>query len=199
MATEVVESAGEKNLCRLVSVFSTSTRQRIIRLLSTGSFYTFTEILNHLNTFDENVRSNNLSYHLKELGDLIEQNERAEYGITPKGQYVKEILDDLEATVEMPKEGLHEDTGNPLTMGIEKVVIGGMLVKVSPKNFIELVNQTESLVVHSRIGTFRPKEIYLSSVEGMNIYCKSNRVLDGLEHVAEATRIEIPKNMIMDI
>ena len=54
MATEAVESAGEKDLCRLVSVFSTSTRQRIIRLLSTGSFYTFTEILNHLNTFEEN-------------------------------------------------------------------------------------------------------------------------------------------------
>jgi hypothetical protein len=200
MAAEVAEPGGERNLCQLVSVFSTSTRQRIIRLLSSGSAYTFTDILNHLKSFDENVKSNNLSYHLKELGDLIEQNERAEYLITPKGQYVKEILDDLEATAELPKEGFapSEDT-MPLNRGVEKVVVGGMLVKVPPQDFVKMVKRKESLVVHSKIGTFRPKEIYFSCIDGMTIYCKSKFSLGELEHIAEASRIEVPKNMIVDI
>jgi len=199
MATEAMEPEGERDLCRLVSVFSTSTRQRIIRLLANGSYYTFTEILNHLRTFDENVRSNNLSYHLKELGDLIQQNDKAEYGITPKGQYVKEILDDLEATAELPQTAFIQQRGAPPTMSIEKIVIGGMLVKVPPKNFVELVKQKKTLVVHSTIGTFRVKDIYFSCVDGMNIYCKSKLPLAGLEHVEEARRVEIPKNMIVDI
>ena len=191
---------GERNLCQLVSVFSTSTRQRIIRLLSSGSAYTFTDILNHLKSFDENVRSNNLSYHLKELGDLIEQNEGAEYLITPKGQYVKEILDDLETTAELPKEGFSiQDDSNPLNRGVEKVVVGGMLVKVPPQDFVSLVNRKDSMVVHSKIGTFRPKEIYFSCIDGMTIYCKTKRILEGLGQVADAARIEIPKNMIVDI
>ena len=200
MATEVAGQPGERNLCQLVSVFSTSTRQRIIRLLSSGSAYTFTDILNHLKSFDENVKSNNLSYHLKELGDLIEQNEQAEYLITPKGQYVKEILDDLEATAELPKEGFSIQDGEmPLNRGVEKVVVGGMLVKVPPQDFVNLVNSRNSLVVHSKIGTFRPKEIYFSCIDGMTIYCKSKKELVDLGQVAEAARIEVPKNMIVDI
>lgn len=199
VASEAAEPEAEKDLCRLVSVFSTSTRQRIIRLLANGSYYTFTEILNHLRTFDENVRSNNLSYHLKELGDLIQQNEKAEYGITPKGQYVKEILDDLEATAELPQAAFVQDRGGPPRMRVEKIVIGGMLVKVPPKNFVDLVNEKKTLVVHSRIGTFRVTEIYFSCVDGMNIYCKSKVPLTGLEHLEEAGRVEIPKNMIVDI
>jgi len=200
LATEITGQSGERNLCQLVSVFSTSTRQRIIRLLSSGSTYTFTDILNHLKSFDDNVKSNNLSYHLKELGDLIEQNDQAEYQITPKGQYVKEILDDLEATADLPKQGftITEDE-MPLNRGVEKVVVGGMLIKVPPRDFVTLVNRKESLVVHSKIGTFRPKEIYFSCIDGMTIYCKSKTPIGNLEQVAEASRIEVPKNMIVDI
>ena len=86
-----------------------------------------------------------------------------------------------------------------LNRGVEKVVVGGMLVKVASKDFISLVSRKESLVVHSKIGTFRPKEIYFSCIDGMTIYCKSKNMLEGMEHVAEAVRIEIPKNMIVDI
>ena len=73
------------------------------------------------------------------------------------------------------------------------------MVKVPPSNFANLVRQRGSLVVHSRIGTFRPKEIYFACVDGMNIYCKCKSELTDIEVVAEAARIEIPKNMIVDI
>jgi DNA-binding transcriptional ArsR family regulator len=194
-----MEPAGERDLCRLVSVFSTSTRQRIIKLLGSGSSYTFTEILNHLRTFDDSVRSNNLSYHLKELGDLIEQNEKAEYRITPKGLYVKEILDDLEATAAVPNEEAGKEQALRVGTGIEKVVIGGMLVKLSPGNFVRMAKEAGKLVIHSKIGAFRPKELYITCIDGISYYCKSKRMLEGLESVAEATRIEVPKNMIVDI
>jgi DNA-binding transcriptional ArsR family regulator len=188
----------ERNLRQLVSVFSTSTRRRIIRLLASEGSYTFTEILNHLRMYDEGVRSNNLSYHLKELADLIEQDENAEYRITPKGMYVKEILDDLEETMEIPSHADFNEGGS-LDGGIEKIVVGGLLVKVPPANFLNLVRQKGSLVVHSRIGTFRQKEIYFSCIDGMNLYCKSQLPLEGIENLAEAMSIEIPKNMIVDI
>lgn len=200
MAADVARSPDENDLCHLVSVFSTSTRQRIIRLLASERSYTFTEILNHLRSFDENIRSNNLSYHLKELGDLIDQNERAEYRITAKGQYVKEILDDLEATTAMPsKEPAEGEMFGYEGMGIEKVVIGGMLMRVSPTNFAKFAQQREAVVIHSKIGTFRPKDLYITCIDGVNYYCKSKRPLEGLERITEAGRIEIPKNMIMDI
>lgn len=199
MGTEVLDSSAEKDLCQLVSTFSTPTRQRIVRLLASGRPYTFTEILNHLRTYDETVRSNNLSYHLKELGDLITQNEKAEYTITPKGQYLKEILDDLEATEAMSQEALSGPEGKPAGMKIEKVVIGGMLIKVSPKSFVELIRETGAKAIHSKIGTFRPKELYLSCIDGVNYYCKSKKPLDELQRVSEALRVEIPKNMIVDI
>jgi DNA-binding transcriptional ArsR family regulator len=189
----------ERNIRQLVSVFSTSTRRRIIRLLASEGSYTFTEILNHLRMYDEGVRSNNLSYHLKELGDLIEQDENAEYRITPKGMYVKEILDDLEETMEIPSHGDFSQDGGPLEGGIEKVVVGGLLVKVPPTNFLNLARQKGSLVVHSRIGTFRQKEIYFACIDGMNLYCKSKLPLEGIENLAEAMSIEIPRNMIVDI
>ena len=189
----------ERNLCQLVSVFSTSTRQRIIRLLASEDSYTFTEILNHLRMYDESVRSNNLSYHLKELGDLIEQDDKAEYRITPKGMYVKEILDDLEASTEIPSRGSSREEAGGLEGEVEKIVVGGFLVKLSAAKFVSMVRQKGSLVVHSRIGTFRPKEIYFSCVDGMNLYCKSKAPLLGFENLAEARGIEIPKNMIVDI
>jgi len=199
LGTEVLDSSAEKDLCQLVGTFSTPTRQRIVRLLASGKPYTFTEILNHLRTFDETVRSNNLSYHLKELGDLIAQNERAEYTITPKGQYLKEILDDLEATEAMTQEGVPSQEGKGAGIRIEKVVIGGMLIKVSPKTFVELIQETGGKAIHSKIGTFRPKELYLSCIDGVNYYCKSKKPLDELQKVSEALRVEIPKNMIVDI
>lgn len=189
----------EGDICQLVSVFSTKTRQRIIRLLASEDSYTFTEILNHLRMFDEGVRSNNLSYHLKELGDLIEQNEKAEYRITPRGMYLKEILDDLEAMMDIPSRVPGTTAASPLKGGIEKVVVGGLLAKVPADNFLNLVTKKGSLVVHSRIGTFRPKDIYFSCVDGMNLYCKPKHPLEGIENVAEAMSIEVPKNMIVDI
>ncbi len=199
MAAEAVDSQIERNLCQLANVFSTSTRQRIIRLLASGQAYTFTEILNHLRTYDQNMRSNNLSYHLKELGDLIEQNDKAEYRITPKGQYVKEILEDLEATANLgPEEDPQKENGSP-GMEIEKVVIGGMMVRVSPRNFARLAKETGRLVIHCKIGTFRPKDLYLACIDGISYYCKSKRPLEGLDRIADALRIEIPKNMIMDM
>jgi len=197
LSTDVMEPAGENDLCRLVSVFSTATRQRIIKLLASGGSYTFTEILNHLRTFDPSVRSNNLSYHLKELGDLIEQDEKAEYRITAKGLYVKEVLDDLEATTAVANQPAPE-APRPGT-GIEKVVIGGMLVKLSPASFLRMARESGKLVIHSKIGAFRPKEIYITCIDGISYYCKSKKLLEGLERVSEATRIEIPTNMIVDI
>ncbi len=192
------EGDGEE-IYRLLSLFSTPLRRRVIRLLCSGDSFTFTEILNHVRRFDQDTKSNNLSYHLKELKGLIDQDERSHYVITPKGRYVKEILDDLEEVAGMPEEVDDGEDGHPLQSGIEKVVIGGMMAKVRPSNFVKLANQRGGLVVHSRIGTFRRKNLYLCCVDGLSFYCKTEAELPELERVADASRVEIPKNMIVDV
>jgi len=209
MVARQLESAREKRLCELLGVFSSPVRRAIVKLLASGSPYSFTAILNHLKSIDSSIRSNNLSYHLKELGDIITQEASGRYRITPRGLYIKEILDDLEAAAavedsdEAGEESLRTWTGSQwdtdkVTLEAEKVVIGGLLVKVSPQAFLRLVRESGNYAVHSRIGTFRPKEFYLTCINGLNYYCKSDAPLDGVQTV-EASRLEIPKNMIVDI
>jgi len=203
-----LESAQERRLCELLGVFSSPVRRAVVKLLASGSLYSFTAILNHLKSIDPSIRSNNLSYHLKELGDLITQDASGRYRITPRGLYIKEILDDLEAAAavaaqEVEEEDLRTRTGSQwdtdeVALEAEKVVIGGLLVKVSPQAFLRLVRESGNYAVHSRIGTFRPKEFYLTCINGLNYYCKSDAPLDGLQTV-EVSRLEIPKNMIVDI
>jgi DNA-binding transcriptional ArsR family regulator len=197
MAEEMGQE-GERDICQLISLFSTPLRRQIIRLLSSGESYTFTDILNYVSEFDGGVRSNNLSYHLKELRGLVDQDDRSHYVITAKGRYVKEILDDLEEVSELPEE-MPDEGDDPLESGIEKIVIGGMMAKVRPENFMELVRQRGSLVLHSRIGTFRPKNLYLCCIGGMNFYCKMEGELPELDRVSEVSRVEVPKNMIVDV
>jgi len=209
MVARQLESAQEKRLCELLGVFSSPVRRAIVKLLASGSLYSFTAILNHLKSIDPSTRSNNLSYHLKELGDLITQEASGGYRITPRGLYIKEILDDLEAAaaIEAAEEGKEKDLrtrtasqwdADEVELEAEKVVVGGLLVKVSPQAFLRLVRESGNYAVHSRIGTFRPKEFYLTCINGLNYYCKSDAPLDGLQTV-EASRLEIPKNMIVDI
>ena len=204
-----MESAGDKRLCELIGVFSSPIRRAIIRFLATGSPRSFTSILNQLKSIDPTIKSNNLSYHLRELAGLIVQGTSGAYKITPRGMYIKEVLDDLEAaaraevTDQTEMDRLTESRGAKWESvkskaEAEKVVIGGLLIRIGPADFVRLAKESGSQAVHGRIGTFRPKEFYLASVRGLTYYCKSDVPLEGLRTV-EASRLEIPKNIIVDI
>lgn len=103
------------------------TRRQILLLLEQKGEATFTDIQNAINLTDTGL----LSYHLKELGILVEQSSRGKYSLSEIGQTSMNLLNKVEKDKEQTKKTVQKEVGNYISTYVNKTVILACLIIVN--------------------------------------------------------------------
>jgi hypothetical protein len=84
-------SLTEENISKILSVLSHPLRRKIILYLNEHKTGTFTDLANFAN-----VDTGKLSFHLRTLGDFLEQTDESKYKLSTKGSNAIILIKDLE-------------------------------------------------------------------------------------------------------
>lgn len=82
----------EENVSRMLLVLSHPIRRQILLVLSEKGECSFTDLMNALN-----VDTGKLSFHIKNLDDLVEQTSSGKYRLSKGGEKAMRLLEDLKA------------------------------------------------------------------------------------------------------
>lgn len=72
----------------------------------------------------------------------------------------------------------------------ERVIIGGLAVKLDPYFFQQLVEREDLPVVHGLKGIFNINHIYITVHDGMTFYTKVKEPIPGIRVSVEAKNIQ---------
>jgi uncharacterized RDD family membrane protein YckC/predicted transcriptional regulator len=96
-------ASNEENVSRILVVLSHPLRRGILSILSEKGECSFTDLMNALR-----IDTGKLSFHIRNLGDFIEQTSTGKYKLTKAGENAIRMLRDLEAwavEIDAPKKG----------------------------------------------------------------------------------------------
>jgi uncharacterized RDD family membrane protein YckC/DNA-binding HxlR family transcriptional regulator len=85
-------STNEENVSRILVVLSHHLRREILSILSEKGECSFTDLMNALK-----VDTGKLSFHIRNLGDFLEQTSTGKYKLTKAGENAVRLINDLKA------------------------------------------------------------------------------------------------------